>query len=53
MRKWKISYTEEMTEEDIRAITGEETMPIEEVLDDYLWCNLHPEGDEWDVEEVQ
>lgn len=52
MKKYIISYTTTMTEDALRDMMDEPTKEIDEVLDDYLWQELRPEGDDWKVMEV-
>lgn len=44
--KYKISYSEVITDEELKEMTDSGS------LEDYLWECVRPEGDEWEVEEI-
>jgi len=46
MSKYRISYSEIITDEELKELTEEGT------LEEYLWAFLRPEGDDWEVEEI-
>lgn len=60
MRTFKITYTETVTEEDLRAMfdssdfdsSFEPSTSVEDLLEEYLWTECRPRGDDFVTEEI-